>query len=126
MDMFNYEDDVGKYMFNIDAEKIIRERGYGDLDHFVDHVSKNAYFKAHDLKAGMNEIFGNVKNVYLAIPFGDLRFVDVFSMLRYTHSPYNHKFCVIHPVLLEFTHGNMVLIDSRYPVIIKPLVLDQE
>lgn len=127
MGFFGFDEkEVGAYMFNIDAEKIITELGYGYLDHFVDHVSRNAYFKAKDLKDGMNEIFGNIKNVYIAVPFSDLRFTDVLSILSYTHAPYNHKYCIIYPLLLEFDNGNMVLIDSRYPVIIKPLRLDQE
>lgn len=114
------------YLFNIDAEKLIKEYGLDTYEHFVDHVSKRAYFKAPSLTGSLNSIFGNVKNVYIVVPFGDLRFVNINAILRYTHNPYNNTHSIIHPILLEFDNDNMIILDIKYPMVIKPLVLDKE
>ena len=46
-----------------------------NYEYFVDHVSKCAYFKAPTLTGSLNSLFGNIKNVYIVVPFGELRFV---------------------------------------------------
>lgn len=124
--MSNIFNDGEDYLFNIDAKKLIKEYGLDNYEYFVDHVSKCAYFKAPTLTGSLNSLFGNIKNVYIVVPFGELRFVSISAILKYTHNPYNSKHSIIQPLLLEFDNGNMVVLDIKYPMVIKPLVLDQE
>lgn len=124
MSVYGFDDD--EYLFNIDAKKLIKDYGLDRYEHFVDHVSKRAYFKADGLTGSINSIFGNVNNVYIVVQFSDLRFINIDMILRYTHDPYNNSHSIIHPILVEFDNGNMVVFDVKYPMALRPLVLDKE